>query len=246
MVSPIAIAGAGAERMSDRHVPTEAENVALKLRYLKATELFQDFTREQLEPFHHTIEMATCRVGHVFYRPGETGEVMFLLKEGAAQLYQLSPDGRKFVFAEIPPGSIFGEMACIGQAMYDCFAEATADSVICTMNRADVQRLILAYPRFALRLIETLGHRMVEAERQLEDLAFKAVVPRLAALLQRAARDRTVDGLSHQDIAERLGVYRETTTYALHELKVAGIIEIGRRRIRILDETRLAAVARGC
>ena len=232
--------------MSDRRVPMQAEHIGRKLRYLKGTELFQDFTREQLEPFHHTIAMTTCRAGHVFYRPGETGEAMFLLKEGAAQLYRMSPDGRKFVFAEVPPGSIFGEMTCIGQAMYDCFAQATADSVICTMNRADVQRLILAYPRFALRLIETLGNRIVEAERQLEDVAFKAVVPRLAALLQRAARERAVDGLSHQDIAERLGVYRETTTYALNELKAAGIIEIGRRRIRILDEAQLAALAQGC
>ena len=27
----------------------------------------------------HTIHTATCRAGHVFYRPGETGEAMFLL-----------------------------------------------------------------------------------------------------------------------------------------------------------------------
>jgi CRP/FNR family transcriptional regulator, cyclic AMP receptor protein len=245
MASLLAFAGAGAERMNRSRVPIEAENTVLKLTYLKGTELFQDFTPEQLEPFHHTIRMATCPAGHVFYRPGETGEAMFLLKEGAAQLYRLSPDGRKFVFADVPRSSIFGEMACIGQAMYDCFAEATADSVICTLNRADVQRLILAYPRFALRLIEAIGHRMVEAERQLEDFAFKAVVPRLAALLQREAHEGSVDGLSHQDIGERLGVYRETATYALNELKAAGIIEIGRRRIRILDKAQLAAAARG-
>src|SRR5688572_20138913 len=102
------------------------------LRYLKAHELFQDLTPEQLEPFHHTIRMASCQAGHVFYRPGDTGEVMFLVKEGAAELYRLSPDGRKFVFARVPQGSMFGEMACLGQAMHECFAEAVEDSVICT------------------------------------------------------------------------------------------------------------------
>ena len=125
--------------------PIDAETAGRKLRYLKGTELFRDFTRAQLEPFHHTIRMETCRAGHVFYRPGETGEVMFLLKEGGAQLYRLAADGRKFVFADVPPSSIFGEMACIGQAMYECFAEATADSVICTLTRADVQRLVAGY-----------------------------------------------------------------------------------------------------
>lgn len=228
--------------MSSRHVPT-ADTEGRKLTYLKGSELFQDFTPEQLEPFHHTIQMATCRAGHVFYRPGETGEAMFLLKEGAAQLYRLSPDGRKFVFAEVPASSIFGEMACIGQAMYECFAEATADSVICTLSRADVQRLIVAYPQFALRLLEAVGKRMVEAERQLEALAFKSVLPRLADLLRRESRGGLIEGLSHQDLGERLGVHRETATFALNELKAAGLVEIGRRRIRVIDGERLAAVA---
>src|SRR5262245_19193491 len=213
-----------------------------KLRYLRGTELFRDFTLAQLEPFHHTIRMETCATGHVFYRPGESGEVMFLLKQGRAQLYRLAADGRKFVFAEVPPSSIFGEMACIGQAMYECFAEATEDSVICTLTRADVQRLIVAYPLFAMRLIETMGRRLLEAERQLEELAFKTVVPRLAAFLHREAHGDILDGLSHQDIGERLGIHRETVTYALNELKAAGIVEIGRKRVRLLDTARLVEV----
>jgi CRP-like cAMP-binding protein len=205
--------------------------------------LFRDLTRAQLEPFHHTIQMATCRAGHVFYRPGETGEVMFLLKEGSAQLYRMSADGRKLVLARVPPSSMFGAMACIGQAMYDCFAEAVEDSLICTLTRADVNRLVLQYPSFALRLLETVAARLVEAERQLEALAFKPVVPRLAELLRREARDGVVEGLSHQDLGDRLGVYRETVTEALNELKAAGLLETGRRRIRLLDEARLQQIA---
>jgi CRP/FNR family cyclic AMP-dependent transcriptional regulator len=240
-LTPPAAEHAGAQRMSGPE-PIEVDSDDRKLRYLKATELFRDFTLAQLEPFHHTIRMETCPTGHVFYRPGETGEGMFLLKEGRAQLYRLAADGRKFVFAEVPPSSMFGEMSCVGQAMYECFAEATEDSVICTLTRSDVQRLIVAYPQFAMRLIETMGRRIIEAERQLEDLAFKTVVPRLAAFLHRESRDGMLDGLSHQDIAERLGIHRETVTYALNELKAAGIIEIGRRRIRLLDAARLAEV----
>jgi CRP/FNR family cyclic AMP-dependent transcriptional regulator len=228
--------------VSSRSIQTP-DAQGLKLTYLKGTELFQDFTPDQLEPFHHTIRMTTCPAGHVFYRPGETGETMFLLKAGAAQLYRLSPDGRRFVFADVPASSVFGQMASIGQAMYDCFAEATEESVICTLSQSDVQRLIVAYPQFAVRLIEAVGKRLVEAERQLEALAFKGVLPRLADLLSRESRDGVVEGLSHQDIGERLGTYRETATYALNELKAAGVIEIGRRRIRVIDQTRLAQLA---
>ena len=174
-----------------------------KLNYLQGNELFQDFDREALEAFHDSIQMRSCVAGHVFYRPGETGEVIFLLKEGSAQLYRLSTDGRKFVFAKVPPRTVFGEMSCIGQGMYDCFAEASEDSVICTMSRSDVMRLIATYPSFAVRLLEAVGNRVVQAERQLEDLAFRGLIPRLAQFLLAETQDGEVAGWSHQDIAER-------------------------------------------
>ena len=72
-----------------------------------------------------------------------------------------------------------------------------------TLNRSDVQRLILGYSQFALRLIETIGKRAVQAERQLEGLAFKTVLPRLAEFLQQECRDALLEGFSHQDIGER-------------------------------------------
>jgi hypothetical protein len=39
---------------------------------------------------------------------------------------------------------------------------------------------------------------MVQVERQLEALAFKTVVPRLAEFLQRESRSGWIEGLSHQ------------------------------------------------
>lgn len=216
-----------------------------KVNYLLATELFRDFTPAQIERFHESIHMRACAPGHVFYRPGETGEVMFIMKRGSAQLYRLAPDGRKFVFAHVPPLAVFGEMAWIGQGMYECFAEATEESLICTLSRSDVTRLILEHPQFAVRLLEVVGRRMVQAERQIEDLAFKGLIPRLAALLLQESRDDVVSGFTHQAIGERLGVYRETVTYALNELKAGGILAIGRRQIRILDREGLVRAGQG-
>jgi CRP-like cAMP-binding protein len=225
--------------------PEYAEESALrqKIGYLSMMDLFRDFTPEQMEEVVRATRMQTCKTGRIFYTPGETGEVLFILKTGAVQIYRMSPEGRKLVIAKLPPYSFFGEMSCIGQGMYDTFAEATEDSLICTMSRSDVERLLLSKPKVALRILEAVGKRVVEAERQLEDLAFKGLIPRIASLLLREADGNEVHGLSHQDIAERLGVYRETATSALNELKTAGIIEIGRKRITIVNRPRLERAA---
>lgn len=214
-----------------------------KIGYLSMMELFRDFTPEQMEEIVRATKMQTCKPGRIFYTPGETGEVLFILKTGSVQIYRMSHEGRKLVIAKLPPYSFFGEMSCIGQGMYDTFAEATEDSLICTMSRSDVERLLLSKPKVALRILEAVGKRVVQAETQLEEIAFKGLIPRLASLLLREAKDSEITGLSHQDIAERLGVYRETVTSALNELKTAGLIEIGRKRIVITNRPRLERAA---
>ncbi len=234
--------GAG-ETSGEEMEVLESSALSSKIGYLSAMELFRDFTPEQMQEIVSATKMQTCKAGRIFYSPDETGEVLFLLKTGAVQIYRMSPEGRKLVIARLPPYSFFGEMSCIGQGMYDTFAEATEDSLICTMSRSDVERLLLAKPQVSLRILEAVGKRMVEAERQLEEIAFKGLIPRLAALLLREAEGEEVTGLSHQDIAEQLGVYRETVTSALNELKTAGIIDIGRKHLTITDSKRLERAA---
>jgi CRP-like cAMP-binding protein len=215
-----------------------------KIGYLSALELFHDFSPEEMLEIDRATKMQTCAAGRVFYMPDETGEVLFILKKGAVQIYRMSPEGRKLVIAKLPAYSFFGEMSCIGQGMYDTYAEATEESLICTMSRSDVERLLLAKPKVALRILEAVGQRVVDAERQLEEIAFKGLIPRLASLLLHEASGNEIKGLSHQDIAERLGVYRETVTSALNELKTAGLIEIGRKKITIVNRSRLERAAR--
>jgi len=227
----------------DETEATEGSALRPKIGYLSAMELFRDFTAEQMEDIVRATRMQTCKAGRIFYTPNETGEVLFLLKTGAVQIYRMSPEGRKLVIARLLPYSFFGEMSCIGQGMYDTYAEAVEDSLICTMSRSDVERLLLSKPQVALRILEAVSKRMVEVERQLEELAFKGLIPRIAALLLREAEEDEVKGLSHQDIAERLGIHRETATNALNELKTAGIIEIGRKHITVTDRTRLERAA---
>lgn len=213
----------------------EPSTLRQKIGYLSMMDLFRDFTPEEMQEIDRATRMQMCTAGRVFYSPEETGEVLFILKKGAVQIYRMSPEGRKLVIAQLPPYSFFGEMSCIGQGMYDTFAEATEESLICTMSRSDVEGLLLSKPKVALRILEAVGKRVVDAERQLEELAFKGLIPRIASFLLREADGDEVHGLSHQDIAERLGVYRETATSALNELKTAGLIEIGRKRITITN-----------
>lgn len=217
-----------------------------KFGYLKMVDIFQDLTEQEIEEIDRATTMTTCRQGKIFYMPEDTSEVLFLLKEGRVQLYRISPDGKKLVIATVGPGSVFGEMALIGQGMHNTFAEATEDCVLLVMSRGDVERLLVTKPKVALRIFEALGSRLRDTESRLEEIAFKGIPARLASLLLHLANDQgdeTIVGMTHQDLGERIGTYRETTTQTLNTFKAGGLIDIGRKRIEILDRKGLERIA---
>ncbi|MBN1139631.1 MAG: Crp/Fnr family transcriptional regulator [Anaerolineae bacterium] len=214
--------------------------------YLRMVDIFRDLSEADVQEIDRATTITTARRGKILYMPEETGEVLFMLKEGRVQLYRISPEGKKLVIATIGPGTVFGEMVFIGQGMHNSFAEALEDCVLCIMSRADVERMLVTKPQVALRIFEVLGRRLKEAEARLAEIAFKSIPARLASLLLQLAEEQgssAITGLTHQNLGEQIGTYRETTTQTLNTFKAAGLIDIGRKKITILDGDGLRRIA---
>lgn len=218
-----------------------------KLGYLSDVDLFRDLSERDMTELDRMTTITSVPRGRVFYQPEDVSEVLFLIKQGKVQLYRISPEGKKLVIATLGPGTLFGVMALLGQQMHNAFAEALDDCLILVMSRTDLERLILSKPQVGLRMLEITGRRLNDAEARLEDMAFKGIPARLASLLLRLSVERSspdILGMTHQDLAETIGTYRETATQVLNDMKSKGLIEIGRKRITILDPEKLAEVAR--
>ncbi|MGH2410507.1 MAG: Crp/Fnr family transcriptional regulator [Chloroflexota bacterium] len=220
--------------------------MAVKIGYLSAIEIFADLSKQRLQWIKETTTMFTCSRGAIIYEPGETGEVLFLLKRGLVQLYELSPEGKKLVVGTLAPGAFFGDMPLLGQAMCDTFAEAARECLICAMGQGDVEALLLAEPSVALRILHVVGKRLHEQRMVLADVVFKSVPGRVAALLLRTAEETgsdTIAGFSQQDLADRAGVARETMTQTLNEFASMGAVELHRMTVILRDREVLAALA---
>lgn len=236
--------------ISEKRRPPAASAVkptaAGKLALLSETDIFRDLAPRDMAEIERMTAMTTCRRGKVFYTPGETGEVLFVLKRGRVNLFRINPDGKKLVLASVAPGTVFGEMSLVGQGMHDTFAEAAEECTLCVMSRSDVEHLLITKPQVALRLLELLANRLSEVETRLETVAFKSVPARLATEILRLAKgtpNGRVEGVSHQDLADAVGSYRETVTRILNEFRRDGLIELDRLSIAVKDAESLKALA---
>ncbi|HET8627134.1 MAG TPA: Crp/Fnr family transcriptional regulator [Thermomicrobiales bacterium] len=218
--------------------------VPYKREFLRQIEIFRDLPPDDLLRIERATRMTTARKGQAIYRQEDTAEGLFLLKQGRVRLSRLTPGGKKLELAILEPGTFFGEMPLLGERMRNASAEALTDCTLCVMGQADIERLVLDRPRVALRMLAVLGRRLVASEARLEDLAYRGVPARLAAALLRLRRERgdLITGVTHQDLGDLVGAYRETITKALDEFQAAGYVELARRRIRIVDAAGLAAL----
>ncbi len=58
------------------------QRLAEKVGYLRDIDIFCDLTPEDMAWLAQATRMLTCQKGQIIYAPGETGEVLFLLKQG--------------------------------------------------------------------------------------------------------------------------------------------------------------------
>jgi CRP-like cAMP-binding protein len=94
-----------------------------------------------------------------------------------------------------------------------------------------------------------LARRVTDSEAVLADTVFHSVRVRVAAGLLRLVRCErgrapVVLRVTHQEVANLVGSTRETTTLMLHALRGEGLIELGNRRITVVDPEALAHIAR--
>lgn len=210
---------------------------------LSGTELFAGLPRTCLRALEEGSEVREFKSGHVFFRSGQRGEMLFVIERGHVQTFRTS-GGKKLIIAELGPPAVFGEMACVGQSMYYCSAQTTEPARIRIISTKQLEKLLEDFPALTRRLLDLVSQRFVNVLLELEATSFKQLVPRLAALLLAHEKDGVILGFTHEQIAELLRVYRESATFTLGELRKAGIVAVERKRIRILDRTRLERAAR--
>lgn len=211
---------------------------------LREIELFEGLTDAEVAGIGAAAPMRQAAPGEILFTPVNPTEVLFIVRAGRVRLYTIAAEGRSLTTAIVEPGEIFGEMVPLGQSLAGTFAEPLEPSTLCVMNRADVDRLLLADPRIAARIAGLLGRRVAELESRLADTVLKSAPDRVASTLARMAdRDGATIRLTHEQLADLVGTTRETATKVLGDLASRGLVHLRRGRIVVTDTAGLRDLA---
>jgi CRP-like cAMP-binding protein len=160
---------------------------------------------------------------------------LYLVRQGVVEIRH---PRHELIIKHLTRGSLFGDMPILGQAMLLTQAVAGEEGATVAILSTDrAQELIRSAP---VPIAQMIGPRLVEVELQHFRSQFQTTPSRIAAfLLERAGEGAIVERFSQSDIGRMLGVYRETATNVLQDMKAHKLIEIQRKRITLLDKQAL-------
>jgi CRP-like cAMP-binding protein len=142
----------------------------------------------------------------------------------------------------LTPGAIFGQLNLMGQKIYHTFALPVTPSDVCVISHLELIGLIRRKPRLVVKVMEIVSQRIMKIERRLSQMVFLTVPSRLALLLL-DLNDQNIDlgRTTHQELADMLGVYRETVSTAIIDFRAWGFIHATRTQFELIDRQGLEA-----
>lgn len=208
----------------------------MELRERSATEILGRLAQEN-SAVGESLQVLTFRAGETVSKATDMTKSVFLVAGGRVQLYRTSSGGRRFVIATLRPGSIFGEASLLGGDEPDTYAVAMDPCMIWAMPRQRAMEISSSEAMFGFGLMQAMGQRVVEAENRLEQVAYRTLASRLAALLLELAGDDSqgIVHATHEELAGMLGTWRETISKTLQVLRRRGLVASGHRQLSLLD-----------
>lgn len=202
----------------------------------------------ELQTFRRLGCGVMLRAGQSLFSEGDASLSVFTVTEGMLKSYKILPDGRRQVTGFHLPGDFVGTSV---EEMHAFSVEAVEDSRVCAFSARRFEDFVEDHPPMERELYIAAARELAEAQQQMVVLGRKTALERIASFfLGLSERSKSADeielAMCRSDIADYLGLTKETVSRVLSDLKGSRIIRLqAMDRIEILDRPRLTAIASG-
>jgi CRP/FNR family transcriptional regulator len=160
---------------------------------------------------------------------------------GSLRVLKAAANGRELPLYRVTPGEtcIISSACLLGHLPYNARGVSETATTLLLLPSADFEAL-MDEPAFRDFVFQLFSARIAELMQLIEEVAFRKLDQRLAALLLgRGARVHT----THQQLADELGSVREIVSRLLKGFAEQQLVSLAREQIDILDPAGLRRIA---
>lgn len=194
-------------------------------------ELFADMDQERLRSHLAPLRVRLYGAGDRVAEPGQRRGLLLVLS-GRLRTFHNTWSGKRVIFEYIEPGGVDGILSVAGLEGHH--TEAVMPSQVLTIGRRSLEEMLAVEPRLAVNLQRVTTVKLRRREEHISRMTMRDPTQRLAAqLLALAGAGYTPRGrvvrtprISHESLADLIGVRRETVTLHMARLRRMGALGI--------------------
>jgi len=187
----------------------------------------------------------------VVFHEGDPADTAHLLAKGRVSVTITTPLGDKAMLAVLGPGSVFGEMALLGdEPVRSATITALEAAETLSLSREQFEGLRREHRTTDGFLVQAFAGAVRDMSQRLLEALYVPADTRIVRRVQQLAteygdgRPETVIPLTQEALASMAGTARPTANRVLRALESDRLIRVGRGRITVLDADGLRHRAR--
>jgi cAMP-binding proteins - catabolite gene activator and regulatory subunit of cAMP-dependent protein kinases len=212
--------------------------------------IFQSLSYEELVKIASIITQKKFKKGEILVHEGEKSDTLFIIRKGRIKLLKITIQGKEQILNILTNGDFFGELNIFNMNAVANFSAHAMESIeVCMLEQSKMNQIILENPSISLKLLKTVTARLVHTENLVLNLATKNPEIRVVNMILDFCEKygtKTNEGivillpLNREEMANYIGVTRETITRKLKMLKELELIEtVGNKKLIVKDEIML-------
>lgn len=190
-------------------------------------------------------QFAKIPAGQDVFVDGDRVEGIALLLSGVVRVYKIGETGREITLYRFGLGQscILSANAIISQKSFPAIATVEEDAEAVMIPAEVFRNWVNKYDLWREFVFDLLSERLSTVMAVVDEVVFKRMDRRVAALLLNQAKVQNPMRITHQEIAAELGSSREVISRILEDFSKAELIESGRGTLEVLDFEELEARA---
>jgi CRP-like cAMP-binding protein len=215
---------------------------------------FADLDATGLDAVRVGVKRVLLAPGERLFEMGERADRFWLVRAGRIKLYRIAPNGAEKVVEVIGPGQTFAEAVMfLTLREYPVHSEALTEAEVLGFDADRFLAVLRGSPETCLRVLGGLSLRLRRRIDEIEALSLQNSTLRVITwLLQNLPNDAGAAAaavpvirldVQKKVLASRLSLQPETLSRVLHTLADRGVIAVEGPELKVLDATRLRALA---
>lgn len=213
--------------------------------------LFSGLSSGQIKMMEGAIKERAFLKGDILFFDGKPCDQIVIVKSGRVKVFRTASSGREQILEVLDPGDT---CACNpGASAWCCSSssQALTDCEVWILPREKYAAMVKSNSQMSHALNDLFAKRLQKLSSLIEEVSLDEPSRRIAKFIfDLSAVDEDVKGsptiselpFTHEEIAHRLGLVRETVTRHLQHLKKAGLIDLKPRKIIIVDRKGLESL----